>query len=907
MSGAPFSERDSRADRALRGLSGHERERALPGPEIPELSRYEIRGKAGEGAASVVYRAWDRELGRPVAVKILRERVGFDDTARARFRREAQVMGGLSHPNVAAVHDVGEASGRPYLVMELVEGRTLADALLERSLDLPARLRVFEKVARALGAAHAKGIVHRDLKPGNILMTAGGEPKVADFGLAHLSGAEHRLTRTGAVLGTPQYMAPEQVEGAGDAVTPRTDVYALGAILYEAVSGAPPHVGTNLAELSRRILQDEPARLGAAGPDLETVCLKALAKEPARRYADAEALADDLGRALRGEPVLARPASAAYRARRTLGRHRAAAAALAALLVAGAALLWRESRSRGAGEALRRGASALERGDAEAALAEFRRAGAWLQAGRCLRRLGRDGEADEAWSRAPEDPEARLERGRLRALRSCLAALGAIAGDAGWVWVSGRPVLASGDHSGPLEDPFFAGLAALGDGRWADSAAAFGSASPDPDTTGLLGAALYLARDLDGAEREFSRALAGRPRPEWRRLRGQVRTLARNFEGAEEDGFPAGEGIPMKGLALWLRADRGQAAREGVLHQWLSQSGGSALAGARAGEKNPGWTADAWNGRPAARFDGKEQGIGLPPGYADFREGLTAFVVALATGPGAVVGLGWGFPDVVLEFGPKAATFGYAAGMQHRAVRGPASPGPALYTVVAEPSGKARLLVDGKVVATGEVPLPAVVPRDKNALGKFEGELAEILLYRRALGELERRTVEALLSARHFGKPPPPPVADGPARPADGTGLRGEYFRGVALSGEALARVDPRIDFQWGGGKPPPTGEAGPFSVRWSGRVSSPRSGPVTFITDSDDGVRLWIDGRLVVNNWTQHSSMRDWGTIDLEAGREYDLVMEFYEVVGGANVSLSWSLPGGREEVIPTGRLFPR
>jgi hypothetical protein len=449
------------------------------------------------------------------------------------------------------------------------------------------------------------------------------------------------------------------------------------------------------------------------------------------------------------------------------------------------------------------------------------------------------------------------------------------------------------------------GMTALGEGRWAEAASSLKEPSADPDLAGLRGAAAYFARDLEGAERELSRALAGRPRPEWRRLRGHVRTLSRRFAGAEEDGIPSTDGVPKRGLLLWLRADHGHAASNGKLHQWLNQAGGTVLFAPRAGEKEPQWIPGA---RPVVRFDGKEEGLGIDPGFDDFREGLTAFVLARPTGPGLIAGFGWSGPDLWIEFGPKE-TFGYVAGFanQRATLRGPAPPpetGLQLYEAVAEPSGKARLLAGGRVIATGDVPIPDVVLRDKNALGRFPGDLAEILVYRRALREEERKAVAAVILSR--GARPAPP-ASGPAPPAGGTGLRAEYFRGTDFSGTPIVRIDPGIRFNWGVEKFPPTGSTGSYSVRWSGRVVSPVTGPVTFSTDTDDGVRLWVEGRLLVNNWTQHSSTRDWGTVELVAGREVDLVMEFYEIIGGANATLSWSFPGRPEEVVPASQLFPR
>jgi len=377
MSGTDSSDPEARARRVLRGLSEVEGDHAALRPAaeaVPQLARYEVRERLGQGGTAVVYRAWDRELKRTVALKVLSEGMGFSEIARQRFRREAQTAASLAHPNVVTVYDAGEEAGRLYLVMELVEGQPFRTAG-----DLRPRVALLEKAARGVAAAHEGGVVHRDLKPGNILVTASGEPKVGDFGLAHLAGSAAGLTRTGAVLGTPLYMAPEQVEGRSEDITPRTDVYALGAILYEILTGRPPHVGESAMEIYGKIVGHEaapPRKLDPrAPPDLETVALKALAKDPARRYPDAGAFAGDLRRFLSGEPVEARPESLTQRLFRRVRKNRlptglAAAAIVAALL---AVAVWQrgESERRSALQALREKA-----GLALSAALKLRRAGA---------------------------------------------------------------------------------------------------------------------------------------------------------------------------------------------------------------------------------------------------------------------------------------------------------------------------------------------------------------------------------------------------------------------------------------------------------------------------------------------------------------------------------------------------
>jgi serine/threonine-protein kinase len=313
-------------------------EQNLQTQEIPDLPRYEIQGRLGEGATSVVYRAWDRELKRPVAIKVLRSTAALSEIARQRFRREAETAAGFTHPHLVQVHDTGEFQGQLYIIMELVEGRPLSDILKERKAPETDLVGMLEKAARGLGAAHEKGIVHRDLKPANILVTKEGEPKVGDFGLAHLAESKTELTRTGTTLGTPLYMSPEQVEGRPKDISARTDVYALGGILYEILTAQTPHRGETLAEIYGKIIREEPIPPRTLRPtvsrDLETIAQKALEKVPQNRYPSARKFAEDLRRAREGEPIEARPISGAERLWRKAKKVRALL-----LPVAGAILL----------------------------------------------------------------------------------------------------------------------------------------------------------------------------------------------------------------------------------------------------------------------------------------------------------------------------------------------------------------------------------------------------------------------------------------------------------------------------------------------------------------------------------------------------------------------------------------
>jgi len=313
---------------------------ALPSA-TPQLARYDVQEMLGHGAMAVVYRAVDREMRRTVAVKVLWQADATSPEMRERFVREARVAAGLAHPNVVAVYDAGEEGGRPYLVMELVEGGRSLREILDEGAELRAVVGLLEKAARGVGAAHRRGVVHRDLKPANILVAKDGEPKVSDFGLAHIVGGQTAVTRTGAAVGTPMYMSPEQVRGDAAAITPRADVYGLGAILYQALTSSPPHAASTIEGVLEKILAGDvipPRRVNPRAPvELERVCLKALERLPERRYEDGTAFADDLRAYLEGRPVSARPPSSLRGVARATKRYGWVAAAVFAL-AAGTAL-----------------------------------------------------------------------------------------------------------------------------------------------------------------------------------------------------------------------------------------------------------------------------------------------------------------------------------------------------------------------------------------------------------------------------------------------------------------------------------------------------------------------------------------------------------------------------------------
>jgi tetratricopeptide (TPR) repeat protein len=313
------------------------------GAALPEVPGYEVQGVLGHGGMGVVYRAWQLRLNRAVALKMLLAGPYARPEELERFLREAQAVAGLRHPNIVQVHDVGDVDGRPYFTMELVEGGNLADQI--RGVPQPAHqaAALVATLAEASHAAHQSGIVHRDLKPSNILLTRDGTPKVADFGLARRLEGDGGPTLSGIALGTPSYMAPEQARGDKKAIGPATDVYALGAILFELLTGRPPFRADSASATLQQVLTDEPvppARLNTQVPrDLNTICLKCLSKEPPRRYASAAALAEDLRRFLRGETIAARPAGRLERLTRWARRQPAAAVLLAGTLLVAATVL----------------------------------------------------------------------------------------------------------------------------------------------------------------------------------------------------------------------------------------------------------------------------------------------------------------------------------------------------------------------------------------------------------------------------------------------------------------------------------------------------------------------------------------------------------------------------------------
>ena len=302
--------------------------------ELPQFPGYEITIKIAHGGMGVVYRARDIRLNRQVALKVVKDFDSSNSHDLIRFLTEAESIAAIDHPHIVRVYEYGEHLGWPYLAMEYLAGGSLADRLKSSGrMDPGAAAALVAKIANGMQAAHDQGIVHRDLKPGNVMLDAAGEPKVTDFGLAKRGG--NALTKTEAVMGTPPYMSPEQASGKTKLAGPPADIYALGVILYELLSGTTPFRGDDPWTVLRQVIEDEPETLLRRCPgtprDLDLICRKCLAKTPAERYLTAAALATDLGNFLAGKPVDVRPVKTLDRGVKWVRRNPGLAGSIAAV------------------------------------------------------------------------------------------------------------------------------------------------------------------------------------------------------------------------------------------------------------------------------------------------------------------------------------------------------------------------------------------------------------------------------------------------------------------------------------------------------------------------------------------------------------------------------------------------
>src|SRR5438046_7578654 len=313
-----------------------------------DFEDYELLKEIGRGGQGVVYRARQKSLNRTVALKVIGGGHWDREAHLRRFRLEAEAAASLNHPFIVPIHEIRERDGCCYFSMNLIEGGQLDEAVKRQVISIRRAVELIAKLARTVHYEHENGILHRDIKPGNVLLDKEGEPHLTDFGLARLVETEGTVTRTTEMLGTPSYMAPEQACGNNAELTGAADMYGLGAVLYQLLTGAPPFVGRSTYETVRLLLETDPRQPRLLNPkvarDLSTICLKCLEKDPHRRYSSALALAEDLEHWLKDEPIRAKPSGFFTQGRKWIRRNPSTAVlvTLLVLLAAGlSATLWR--------------------------------------------------------------------------------------------------------------------------------------------------------------------------------------------------------------------------------------------------------------------------------------------------------------------------------------------------------------------------------------------------------------------------------------------------------------------------------------------------------------------------------------------------------------------------------------
>ncbi len=324
--------------------AAHSKQAVSAATMLGELGDYELLEEIGRGAQGVVFRARQKSLNRGVALKVISLGQWASKAHLKRFRREAEAAASLDHPSIVPIYEVGERDGQCYFSMKFVEGGQLDEVVRQAPMSVRQAAELIVKVARTVHYAHEHGILHRDIKPGNILLDAKGEPHLTDFGLARLVESESSVTQTLDVLGTPSYMAPEQAVGNNAAVSSTTDVYGLGAVLYQLLTGHPPFAGGTTYETIKLLEDTEPRSPRLWNPkidrDLSTICLKCLEKDPKRRYSSALTLAEDLERWVKHEPILARRTGIFARGKKWVQRNPTSALLAASLIALAAAAGW---------------------------------------------------------------------------------------------------------------------------------------------------------------------------------------------------------------------------------------------------------------------------------------------------------------------------------------------------------------------------------------------------------------------------------------------------------------------------------------------------------------------------------------------------------------------------------------
>jgi len=552
------------------------------------IGKYVRTEKLGAGGMGEVWKALDTELNRWVALKFLKDE---DPGVVARFQREARTAARLSHPGIAAVHEVGEAEGRRFIAMQYIKGRTMAE--FPRN-DRRLIVQLFRDAARALDHAHRQGVIHRDLKPENLMVEEredGVTMVVLDFGLARPIEGGEKLSKSGEVYGTVPFMSPEQARG--ERLDVRADVYSLGATLYEVLTGKLPFEAPNLIQVMRKIERDEPPRPRKLNPgiprDLETIILKCLAKSRNRRYASARELADDLDRYLNHDPVRARPPSTLYRVGMTLGKRKAAVAALVAGVVLAAAVGWWALSGSPTARHLQLSADAMKlwaearglamagvdpegiRNRAKVAREAFDRAlevkedaPLLVMRARCLQLEGKDDEAMKALERAHEldvnNAEARVELAKGLLVKYQVARgtptitighsdsgsetrlyFGPISLETVEVrqWRERAERILGSPRSGASQEGLLMGLLAMGKGEHAQAARGFEDYTKsepwDAQAVFLEGVCRYYLRDMDGAISALDRALDRVPGASRFTWRGHARVAKGLLEAADSD------------------------------------------------------------------------------------------------------------------------------------------------------------------------------------------------------------------------------------------------------------------------------------------------------------------------------------------------------------------------------------